>query len=220
MNNVTNQKAVIMKDNYQKVFMKGLKYAIDLALVLLIIVVFVGVFTTLRLSRESTSNLEYDKTFTSATMSSPLNNIMFAFSNPDLGKNIGFIKRRFNLSILLIGSVNVVALILILLQLKFIFMSFSQADFFHASNSVRIKKIAIIIFIWVLADYIVRFIPGILIPNYFVSSTIGVNTLSPEGIPRIFGFNFKMLIISVIIYVLSIVFKYGNEIKEESSLII
>jgi hypothetical protein len=209
-----------MKTNSKLLFIKGLKYAIDLVLILQFVAIIIGIITTIELTRKNPSDIVSNNKTTSATMSSPINNVMIAFSNPDLGNNIESIKKQFYISIFLIGLISIIALILITLQFKYIFKSFSQEDYFYPSNSIRIKKIAIIIFVWVIADCAIRYIPEIIIPPHVISSSIGLNSFSHGGSYGMFGFNLKMLIVSIIIYMLSIVFKYGNNLKEESSLTI
>jgi hypothetical protein len=155
-----------------------------------------------------------------ASMSSPPNNIMISFSNPELGKYLPSIKKILYVFFNYCGLLNVIALILITLQLKYIFKSFTSEDYFNPSNSFRIKKIAIVIFIWVLVDYAIRFYPLTVIPHYTVHSSIGLNTFRYGVLIGLEGLNIKMLLVSLIIYVLSIVFSYGHNLKEESSLTI
>lgn len=209
-----------MKKISKKFVIKGLKYAIDLALVLLLIGVIVGVVTVIDLFKENPPNVGGTYDFNGATMSSPINNIMISLQNSNLGKNLEFVQHKFQMLFFLCGFINVIALILVTLQLKYIFKSFSQEDYFYTSNSIRIKKIATIIFIWVIADYAIRFIPEITILHNFISSSIGLNSFRHGVINGIFEINLKMLIVSIIIYLLSIVFSYGNNLKEETSLTI
>lgn len=207
-----------MKQQSQRLFIKSLKYAIDLALVLQSLLVIVCAVTVVRLYIEDTSELFNISGSTLGTVSSGLNNIMIAFSNPIPGENIGSIMLKIHLFFGLCGFINIITLILITLQMKYIFDSFILEDYFYPSNSLRIRKIALTIFIWVIADYLIRFIPGLIVPQNFVSSSVGLNSFGSSY--GLFGFDLKMVIISVIIYTLSFVFKYGNVLKEESSLTI
>ena len=146
--------------------------------------------------------------------------MMIALSNPDLGKYIQTIDRKIEIFWDLSRLVNVILLTLITLQFRYIFRSFSPEDYFNQSNPERIKRIAIIIFIWALADSALRYIPGIIIPDYLIYSSIGLNSLHHGYSYGIFGINIKMLTVALIIYMLSIVFKYGNNLEEETSLTI
>jgi hypothetical protein len=208
-----------MKTFRKESVIKVFRYAIDLALILLFAGLIYVIFNLVSLSLKNPAD-ESPSDTTMASMSSPPNNIMMSFSNPNLGQNIAYIEKKFFIFCELCGLINAVALILITFQLKYIFKSFNLEDYFNPLNSARIKKIAIIIFIWVIADYFIRFIPDLTIPTYFIHSSIGVNSFRNGFIFAIFGFNLKMLMVSIIIYILSIVFKYGNNLKEETSLTI
>lgn len=206
-----------MKPISKESLIKGLKILIDLSLIILFIgvVIFIsGLIFILPLDISGNDGP------TVATMSSPLYNVLITFSNTNLAANIQSIQNKFFLFCNLCGLVNVIALILITLQLKFIFKSFSLEDYFNTSNSLRIKKIAIIILIWAIADYAVRFLPELTISGYFIQSSMGVNSFKHGIIQGLLGFNLKMLMTSIIVYFLSVVFKYGNELKEENSLTI
>lgn len=204
-----------MKTIRKESIIKGLKITLDIAL---IIQYFGVIILLLELLLKSPSIGNSDST--TASMSSPLYNVLITFSNPNLAANIQSIQNKFFLFCNLCGLVNIFALILITLQLRYILKSFVLEDYFNSSNSKRIKKIAMVIFIWVIADYAIRFMPNMVIPGYFIQSSIGINSFHHGLIQGILGLNLKMLIVSVIIYILSIVFKYGSNLKEESSLTI
>lgn len=208
-----------MKEIRKESLFKGLRYTIDLALILEFIGLAYVIIQIITLSMQSPANDVINET-TVASMSSPPNNVMISFSNPELGKYIPLIKKNLYVFFNYCGLVNVIALILITLQLKYIFKSFGAEDYFNPLNSFRIKKIALVIFIWVLVDYAIRFYPLTVIPHYTVHSSIGLNTFKSGVLIGLEGFNMKMLLVSLIIYVLSIVFSYGHNLKEESSLTI
>jgi hypothetical protein len=208
-----------MKKIRKESLFKGLRYTIDLALILEFIGLAYVIIQIITLSMQSPTNDVISET-TVASMSSPPNNVMISFSNPELGKYIPTIKKNLFVFFNYCGLVNVIALILITLQLKYIFKSFGAEDYFNPLNSFRIKKIALVIFIWVLVDYAIRFYPLTVIPHYTVHSSIGLNTFRAGVLIGLEGFNVKMLLVSLIIYVLSIVFSYGHSLKEETSLTI
>ncbi len=106
------------------------------------------------------------------------------------------------------------------MQLNFIFKSFNKEDYFDNSNSKRIKIIALIVFLWAVADNLIHILPGIVIPNDFIQTSHGLISFEKGITKGIMNLNFKLVIISILIYALSIVFKYGNELKEETSLTI
>jgi hypothetical protein len=209
-----------MKKIGKESIIKVLRYAIDFALVLQFIGLIFGVVTIIVLLTKGPSGIVTNNDSHFATMSSGIGNVMIALQNPNLGEHIEFIGYRFHMFILLYGFMLVIALMLITFQLRFIFKSFSHEGYFDQSNPRRINRIAIIIFIWVIADYALRFIPQIIIPDYFISSSVGLNSFSHGGHFGLFGFDLKMLTVSIIIYMLAIVYKLGNNLKEESSLTI
>jgi hypothetical protein len=209
-----------MKKISKNFIIKGIRYAIEFILILQFIVISGTVFSIVRHSVKNQSEIVANKETDHATISSPPNNIMIALSNPDLGKYLNSIARKMNIFWDLCRLINVIFFTLITLQFRYIFRSFSTEDYFNHSNPERIKRIAIIIFIWVLADSALRYIPGIIIPYYVIYSSIGLNSLQHGYSYGIFGFNTKILTVSLIIYMLSVVFKYGNSLREESSLTI
>ena len=208
-----------MKTSSKESVSKGLRYTLDLALIFQFIGLIYVTINIITLSLKNPADDVINDT-TTASMSSPPNNIMISFSNPELGKYLPSIKKNFFLFTGVLGLINVIALILITLQLEFLFRSFSKKDYFNPLNVLRIRKIAIFIFIWVLVDYGIRFIPEMIIPSYTIHCALGVNTFSAGILIGLEGFNITMLLVSVIIYMLSIAFSYGQNLKEESSLTI
>jgi hypothetical protein len=206
----------ISKESLIKVF----RYSIDFALALQFIGLIFGVVTIIEILIKGQSGIVSNTESHFATMSSDIGNVMIALQNPNLGDHIEFISYRFHMFILLYGFLLVIALILITFQMRLIFKSFNHQGYFDQSNPRRIKKIAIIILIWVISDYVLRFIPQIIIPDYFISSSVGLNSFSHGGHFGLFGFDLKLLTVSIIIYMLSIVYKFGNNLKEETSLTI
>ena len=207
-----------MKKISKEFIIRGLKYAIDLVLVLLFIGLIVGVFTTIDLFKENPQSTDRNYEFNGATMSSGVNNVMISLQNSNLGESLESVQHKFHIFFFLCGLVNYIALLIVTIQLKQIFSSFSKEDYFLQSNSVRIKNIALVVFIWVIADYAIRFIPELTILHNFISSSIGLNSFQNGIVGAMFGINLKMLIVSIIIYMLSIVFSYGTVLKEETSL--
>jgi hypothetical protein len=209
-----------MKKIGKEFIIKGIRYAIDFILILQFIVIVGTVFSIVRQSVINRSEIVANKETDHATISSPFNNIMIALSNPDLGKYLNTIVGKMDIFWNLCRLVNIILLTLITVQFRYIFRSFNPEDYFNQSNPERIKRIAVIIFIWALADSALRYIPGTIIPDYLIYSSIGLNSFPHGNSYGILGINTKMLTVSLIIYMLSIVFKYGNSLKEESSLTI
>lgn len=217
---INNLEINSMKKFSNESIFKGLRYAIDFALILQLIGLIYLIIHIVTLSLINPADDVTINDTTIASMSSPPNNIMISFSNPELGKYLPTIKKTFFLFSSVCWLINLIALLLITFQLKYIFKSFSLEDYFNPSNALRIKKIAAVIFIWVLVDYVIRFIPDMIIPHYTIHCMLGVNTFRAGILVGLEGFNLKMLVLSIIVFMLSVVFSYGYSLKEESSLTI
>lgn len=150
------------------------------------------------------------------TLSSGIANVMITLQNPNLGEHVGFIKERFSLFVFIYGLFMIVALVLVTFQLRSIFKAYDIKDSVDQANPGKLKNISIIILIWVLVDFVLRFIPQYIIPNYFITSSIGLNSFHHD----LYRIDFKLLTISVLLYLLSVAYEYGNRLKEENSLTI
>lgn len=107
---------------------------------------------------------------------------------------------------------------LITLQLRKLINAFNKESFFELKNTKRIQNIALLLFSYVLLDFVL---------SQFNPNRHNSVKLFTESIPVInaflnfiIAFNFKMLFLSAILYVISYVFKYGYELKEQSTLTI
>ena len=209
-----------MKKISKNSIFKGIKFTIDLALIFQFIGIILFFTSIFWLMDKSQFNIEKIENSYKATFSSPANSIMIVLAHPDLPENIKPIEKNFFWFSNLCRFINLIALILITLQLRCIFKSFCQEDFFNPINTIRIRKIAIIVFIWVIADFAIRLMLGTIIPDYLINSSFGISSFHNGIVRGLFALNLKILILSIIIYLLSIVFNYGNNIKEESSLTI
>jgi len=106
---------------------------------------------------------------------------------------------------------------LVVLQLSLLFKTFPSRIFQTAKNSIRVKYLALIIFIWSITDYIIRFYPGKAIPGYLLYSSYGVNTGSPGLLASPRDINLSLLLVAGLIYLLSIVFERGTELQGEAN---
>ena len=108
----------------------------------------------------------------------------------------------------------------VILQLSLIFRTFPLKIFHTVKNSIRVKYIALIIFIWTITDFIVRFYPSKAIPEYLFYGSYGINTLSHGLLTSLRNINLSLLLVAVLIYLLSIAFEHGTEIQQEADLTI
>jgi Protein of unknown function (DUF2975) len=113
--------------------------------------------------------------------------------------------------------------ILITIQLRKLISSFQKEVIFEVKNVKRIKTISVFLFIYVIADFI-----GTLFKQYlFIHFEDFPGRIENVPISDIYTFrgiistiNFKLLFVSVVIYILACVFKAGNDLKEETTLTI
>jgi hypothetical protein len=107
---------------------------------------------------------------------------------------------------------------LITLQLRKLIDAFKKEAFFELKNAKRIQNIALFLFLYVLSDFALsQFNPN---RHYTVELFTGNMPTVNTFLNFIIAFNFKMLFLSAIIYVISYVFKYGYELKEQTTLTI
>jgi hypothetical protein len=107
---------------------------------------------------------------------------------------------------------------LITLQLRKLINTFKKEAFFELKNAKRIQNIALFLFLYVLLDFTLsQFNPN---RHYTVELFTGELPVVNTFLNFIIAFNFKMLFLSAIIYVISYVFKYGYELKEQTTLTI
>jgi hypothetical protein len=107
---------------------------------------------------------------------------------------------------------------LITLQLRKLINAFRKEAFFEPKNAKRIQNIALFLFLYVILDFALsQFNPN---RRYTVELFTGNLPIANTFLNFIIAFNFKMLFLSAIIYVISLVFKYGYELKEQTTITI
>jgi hypothetical protein len=113
--------------------------------------------------------------------------------------------------------------ILITLQLRKLINAFKKEIIFGVKNVKRIKTISVLLFIYVIADFIVTLLKQYL----FIHFADFPGRIEKVPISDIYTFrgilstiNFKLLFVSVVIYIIACVFQAGNDLKEETTLTI
>src|SRR5664280_1223010 len=104
-----------MKKISKKIIIKGLKYTIDLVLVLLFIGVIAAVFTAIDLFKENPQSVGGTYIFNGATMSSSINNVMISLQNSSSGVSLESVKYKFNIFIFFCGIINFIVFLLVTL---------------------------------------------------------------------------------------------------------
>lgn len=108
----------------------------------------------------------------------------------------------------------------ITIQLGLILKSFPFNVFKSNDNSQRIKFIALSILVFVILDFAIRFYPRAVIPEYLIYGSFGVNSLKSGFVSSLKGLNFSLLFVSGVTYLISLLFKRGNQLQQESDLTI
>lgn len=113
--------------------------------------------------------------------------------------------------------------ILITLQLRKLISAFKKEIIFGVENIKRIKTISAFLFIYVIADFLVTLFKQYL----FIHFADFPGRIEKVPISDIYTFrgilstiNFKLLFVSVVIYIIACVFQAGNDLKEETALTI
>lgn len=113
--------------------------------------------------------------------------------------------------------INSCFVFLVALQLSLIFKTFPSKIFQTTKNSIRVKYIALIILVWSITDFMIRFYPSKVIPDNLFYSSYGVNTFSPGSLTSYSNINLRFLLVALLIYILSIAFEHGSELQREAN---
>lgn len=113
--------------------------------------------------------------------------------------------------------------ILITLQLRKLITAFKKEIIFELDNIKRIKTISLLLSIYVIADFIITLFKQYL-PIHFADFP---GRIGKPPITDVYTFNgifsainFKLLFVSVVIYIIACVFQVGHDLKEETTLTI
>jgi hypothetical protein len=113
--------------------------------------------------------------------------------------------------------------ILITLQLRKLITAFKKEIIFGVKNVKRIKVISVLLFFYVIADFIVTLFKQYLVIHFADFP----GRLEKVPISDIYTFrgilsiiDFKLLFVSVVIYIIACVFQAGNDLEEETTLTI
>lgn len=122
----------------------------------------------------------------------------------------------------LIGSIVFLPLmLLILFQLKKLIIAILGKTFFEISNILIIRNLSILVGMWALSYFMMYQIIPIFIPVDLITESINFTTMNESLLHNILAaIDFKMLFVAVILYVISISFKEGYQLKEQTDLTI
>jgi hypothetical protein len=112
-------------------------------------------------------------------------------------------------------------MVLILIQLKKLIMAIRGKTFFKLPNILIIRNLAIIVGIWVLSNFTMYQLIPFFFPVDLITESINLVTINESLLGNILvASDFKMLFVAVILYVISVLFKEGYQLKEQTDLTI
>ena len=122
----------------------------------------------------------------------------------------------------LIGRIVFISLmLLILINLKKLIIVIRQKIFFELPNVLLIRNLSILVGMWVLSYFIMYQIIPLFIPVDLITDGINFTTINEFSMHNILAsIDFKLLFVAIILYVISISFKEGYQLKKQNDLTI
>ncbi len=118
-------------------------------------------------------------------------------------------------------TITIILLLLIIIQLKKLLIAIKGKTFLESKNILIIKTLSILVGIWVVLNFILYLLLPVFIPENFVVESVNFVSLNESTLSALMiGIDFKMLFAAIILYVVSVLFKEGYQLKEESNLTI
>jgi hypothetical protein len=147
------------------------------------------------------------------------------FKNDD--KLLNKLQRNKSVYVSLRGIVVLSIIIAVLLQLKTLISSFSEDSLFNSRNIRCVRRISYLLVTWILTDLIFYLCIPLFIPLSAVGETYNFWPIKSDswnvtvGIFTFLGsINYGVLLSAFAFYVISIVFREGNALKEQADLTI
>lgn len=110
---------------------------------------------------------------------------------------------------------------LLILQLRKLLYSIRQKPFFLKDNLIVVRRISYLLFVWVIIDFILYQSVQLFIPLSLVQDNYNYIPLNKNFLLSfMFSINYSLLLAAFSFYVISVVFKEGIELKEQSDLTI
>jgi hypothetical protein len=149
----------------------------------------------------------------------------FLFLNPEMLKNDNVIYQKIQRNELirrtLYGLIFLILFGLLILQLRKLIHSIGQKPFFLKGNLKVVRKISYLLFAWVIIDFILYQSVQLFIPLSLVQDNYNYVPLNTSILVSfMFSINYNLLLAAFSFYVISVVFKEGIELKEQSDLTI
>jgi hypothetical protein len=135
--------------------------------------------------------------------------------------------RNKSLYVSLRGIVVISLILAVLFQLKTLITSFTKESLFRPENIRPVRKISYLLIIWILVDLTFYLCIPLFIPRSVISNTYNFLPIKGNAFNLIVGIftllasiNYGVLLSAFAFYVISIVFKEGNLLKEQADLTI
>ena len=138
--------------------------------------------------------------------------------NPDINQTVS---KNILIHNIIRRILTLTLVILILLQLKALILSINHQTFFEPRNIHMIRTLSILVILWVLKNFIIYHLIPFFIPLELMYETINFIALGESFFSSMMiSIDYKMLFFSIILYIVSISFKEGYQLKEQSDLTI
>lgn len=137
------------------------------------------------------------------------------------------VQRNKSLYVSLRGIVVAAIIMAVLMQLKTLISSLSKKSFFKPENIRSVRRISYLLVIWILVDLTFYLCIPLFIPISVIGNTYNFWLIKGHAFNIIIGIitllasiNYGVLLSAFAFYVISMVFKEGNMLKEEADLTI
>ncbi len=112
-------------------------------------------------------------------------------------------------------------LLLILIQLKKFLIAIKSQTFFELRNILTIRNLSILVGAWVVGNFVLYQVLPLFIPENLIIESINFVTFKESPLSNILiSIDFKMLMVALMLYIISILFKEGYLLKEQTDLTI
>jgi len=154
----------------------------------------------------------------------PYNDVFFYMKSESLKSDVLLyqkVQRNEKILEIIVGITLATLIISLLIQLRKLIVSLKKKSFFIKVNLIIVRKIAYILGIWVLLDFILYQCIQFFIPLSLVQERINYTPINERFfLSLLLSVNYSILLAAFAFYVISVVFREGNELKDQAELTI
>lgn len=154
----------------------------------------------------------------------PVTDVTLALDKTVLEKNpelFDRVQKNIVMHDILERTVFVILMVLILLQVKLLFTAIKKDTFFVPENRHIIKSLSMLVGLWVLWSLLIYEMIPWFIPVELIQFSINFTPLNESVFHNLISaIDFKMLFVALILYVITVLFREGHQLKEDSELTI